>query len=86
MKDEHDKQTRDLLSAEQLRQSTAQRQARLKAKRKAEGWRRKTVWVHEDSRQQGYAAGEKGEACEPEKTPTADCVSWVIGWEAASKQ
>lgn len=85
MKDEHDKQTRDLLSGEQLRQTAAQRQARLKARREAEGWRRKTVWVHEDSRQQGYAAGEKGEACEPEKTTGFDYVSWVIGWEAGSK-
>lgn len=85
MKDEHDKQTRDLLSGEALRKTAAERQARLIERRAQEGWKRKTIWVHEPSRQAGYAAGEGGDPCEPAQAGAEDKVSWLIGWEAATK-
>lgn len=85
MKDEHDTQTRDLLSGKELRKSAAERQARLIERRAKEGWKRKTVWIHEPSRLAGVAAGEEGDPCEPGKTAEADRVSWVLGWEEAKK-
>lgn len=86
MKDEHDKQTRDLLSGEALRKTAAERQARLIERRAREGWKRKTIWVHEPSRHAGYAAGEGGDPCEPAQVGAEDKVSWLIGWEAATKE
>lgn len=85
MKDEHDTQTRDLLSGKELRKSAAERQARLIERRAKEGWKRKTVWIHEPSRLAGAAASEGGDPCEPAKAGEADRVSWVLGWEEAKK-
>lgn len=86
MKDENDRNTHDLLSGDQRRQSDAERQARLKARRAADGWKRKTVWVHEESRLDGVAAGEGANPCEPAKAGASDYVSWVIGWDSAKKK
>lgn len=86
MKDEHDKQTRDLLSADQIRKTAAERQARLIERRAAEGWHRKTIWIHEPSRLAGFAAGEGGDPCEPSQVGEEYRLSWVIGWEVGSKR
>lgn len=86
MKDEHDKQTRDLLSGDQIRKTAAERQARLLKRRAAEGWYRKTVWIHEPSRLAGVAAAENGEPCDPSKIGEEYRTSWVIGWETVSKK
>ena len=85
MKDEHDKHTRDLLSGDDIRKSAADRQARMRERRALEGWHRKTIWVHEPSRLAGFAAGEGGDPCEVPRAGVEDRVSWVIGWEAATK-
>lgn len=85
MKDEHDTRTRDLLSGKELRKAAAERQARLIERRAKEGWKRKTLWIHEPSRQAGVAAGESGEPCDPAKAEPEDRVSWLLGWEEAKK-
>lgn len=85
MKDEHDTRTRDLLSGKELRKSAAERQARLIERRAKEGWKRKTIWIHEPSRLAGVAAGECGDPCEPVKAVPEDRVSWLLGWEEAKK-
>jgi hypothetical protein len=86
MKDEHDKQTRDLLSGDQIRKTAAERQARLLKRRAAEGWYRKTVWIHEPSRLAGVAAAERGDPCDPSGMDEEYRVSWVLGWDAASNK
>lgn len=86
MKDEHDKQTGDWLSGDQIRKTAAERQARLIERRAAEGWHRKTIWIHEPSRLAGIAAAEAGKPCEPVQVGEEYRVSWVIGWEERSKK
>jgi len=85
MKDDRDKYTRDLLTGAELRKSASERQARLIARRAREGWKRKTIWIHEPSRVAGVAASEGGEPCEPDKAGAEDRLSWVLGWEEAKK-
>lgn len=74
MKDPQDKQTADM-----LRSANAERQARLKAKREAAGFRHSTIWIHTESEQAGAEAAAKGEPCAPDQPPR-DLVSWVVGW------
>ncbi len=77
MRDPKDKQTGNL-----LRSATAERQARLKARREAAGFKRTTVWIHAESERIGYdyaqAGGQLG--CVPDGVTIDNPASFLIGW------
>lgn len=82
MKDPKDKQTGDL-----LRSANAERQARLKARREAAGFRHSTIWIHAESERQGFEWGKQGRKPwpPPDDTP-ADPVSYFIGWVKGNEE
>lgn len=74
MKDARDRRTGDLLAS-----PGAQRQARYEARRKEQGFRRATVWLHEASWEAGRLAGMEGKPSMP--VPAGmDGLSWISGY------
>lgn len=77
MKDELDNKTGDLL-ANPAPRSGAVRQAEFKARKEAEGYKRTTVWIHQDSWKAGHDAGR---ARKPATVPAGfDGLSWFSGY------
>lgn len=74
MKDPYDNKTENLFPS-----SGARRQAAFKARRKAEGYKRATVWIHEASWQAGYDAALAGQPSTPHSADV-DGLSWFSGY------
>ncbi|MDH4555594.1 hypothetical protein E8F11_10460 [Pseudomonas sp. BN417] len=61
------------------RSAVAIRQELYRQRKEAEGYRRKTLWLHQDSEQQGFKCGQAGGAMLP--VPEGlDQLSYCAGW------
>ena len=77
MKDELDTKTGDLLASPAPRPGSV-RQAEFKARKEADGYKRTTGWIHQDSWQAGRDAGQ---ARRPATVPAGfDSLSWFSGY------
>ena len=74
MKDNHDKSTGNL-----LRRPGAARQAALKARREADGFKRSTVWIKQADYDAGKLAAELGSTNASECPTNRDRLSWMLG-------
>lgn len=63
--------------------SGAKRQAELKARREAEGYKRTTVWVRQIDYDAGIEAAELGSTNASDCPPGRDRLSWMMGYCAA---
>lgn len=76
MRDSKDKTTGNLLTS-----NGAKRQAALKERREAAGYKRSTVWIHEESYDQGVNAAQLGSSTIRDfPADVADVQSWVLGY------
>lgn len=75
MKDSRDRKTADLLTS-----PGARRQAALKARRKAEGFKRSTVWIKTADYEAGKLAAELGSTNASDCPPDRDRLSWMLGY------
>ena len=74
MKDSSDNKTGDLLKS-----SGAKRQEAYRKRQQAAGKRQRMVWIHDESWQAGFKAGEAGTPSSP--VPDGiDGLSWFSGW------
>lgn len=55
-----------------------ERQRDLKARRIAEGYKHTTVWIHEETENEGIMAARAGQPLEPMESK--DPLSWAAGW------
>lgn len=62
------------------RAASAERQARLKARREAAGFRHSTVWIHTESEQAGFKIALQGRSPWPAPAAVVDLSSYFIGW------
>lgn len=76
MKDDLDQQTGDLFA----RSGSAERQARLKARREAAGYRQTTIWLHGDSERIGYECGLAAAPLQQIPQEVVDVTSYTLGW------
>jgi hypothetical protein len=76
MKDELDNQTGDLFA----RSGGAERQARLKARREAAGYRQTTSWLHGESERIGYERGLAAAPLQQIPQEVVDVTSYTLGW------
>lgn len=75
MKDERDSKT--------LRSDGARRQAALKERREAAGFKRSTVWIHQASYDAGVNAAQLGSVTVRDfPKDVVDVESWVMGYAA----
>lgn len=78
MRDSKDKTTGNLLSS-----NGAKRQAALKERREAAGYKRSTIWIHQESYDQGVNAAQLGSSTIRDfPADVADVQSWVLGYAA----
>lgn len=78
MKDERDSKTSDL-----LRSDGAKRQAALKERRLAAGFKRSTVWIHQPSYDAGVNAAQLVSVTVRDfPQDVVDVESWVMGYAA----
>jgi len=75
MKDKHDQSTGNL-----LRKPAAARQAALKARRIADGFKRSTVWIKQADYDAGTLAAELGSTNASECPTDRDRLSWMLGY------
>lgn len=75
MKDQKDTTTADL-----LRKPGAKRQAALKARREAEGYKRTTVWVKQADYDAGVNAAQLGSGTIRDYPDGCDVFSWMLGY------
>lgn len=75
MKDKHDKATGNL-----LRKPGALRQAALKARREADGYKRSTVWIKTADYDAGKLAAELGSTNASDCPADRDRLSWMLGY------
>ena len=75
MKDKHDKATGNL-----LRKPGAVRQAALKARREADGYKRSTVWIKTADYDAGKLAAELGSTNASDCPVDRDRLSWMLGY------
>ena len=75
MKDSNDKSTGNL-----LRKPGAARQAALKARRQADGFKRSTVWIKQADYDAGKLAAELGSTNASDCPTDRDRLSWMLGY------
>ncbi len=75
MKDSKDTATRNLLTS-----SGARRQAALKARREADGYKRSTVWIKQADYDAGKIAAEFGSTNASDCPQDRDRLSWMLGY------
>lgn len=75
MKDPLDSKTTDILKTS----GAARRQAAYDIRKKAAGYKRTTVWIHQGAWQAGYDAGLAGIPSTP-SPPDLDGLSWISGY------
>jgi len=75
MKDLRDRKTNDLLTS-----PGARRQAALKARREADGFKRSTVWIKQADYDAGKLAAELGSTNASECPTERDRLSWMLGY------
>ena len=75
MKDSKDTATRNLLTS-----SGARRQAALKARREADGYKRSTVWIKQADYDAGKIAAEFGSTNASDCPKGRDRLSWMLGY------
>lgn len=75
MKDTDDRKTIDLLTT-----PGAKRQAALKARREAEGYKRTTVWIKQDDYKAGQIAAAFGNTNASDCPTGRDRLSWMLGY------
>lgn len=59
--------------------TNAQRQEAFKARKEAQGYRRASVWIHQESWQAGFDAGKAGQPSTPAPAGVDD-LSWFSGY------
>lgn len=69
-----------LLQANHFRRPNAVRQAALKIRREAAGFKRTTVWIHQPSFDAGKLAAELGSTNASGCPPEHDRMSWMLGY------
>lgn len=74
-KDTTDKSTGNLLTS-----SGARRQAALKARREADGFKRSTVWIKQADYDAGKLAAELGSTNASDCPENRDRLSWMLGY------
>jgi hypothetical protein len=75
MKDQKDRSTGDLLTT-----PGARRQAALKARREADGFKRSTVWIKQADYDAGKLAAELGSTNASDAPEDRDRLSWMLGY------
>lgn len=60
--------------------AVTRRQAEFKARQRAAGLRQVTFWLHADSWNAGFSAGENGEPATSVPGDVVDELSWFGGW------
>lgn len=75
MKDPNDNKTGNILTS-----PGAKRQAKLKARREAEGFKRSTVWIKQADYDAGKLAAELGSTNASDCPTERDRLSWMLGY------
>ena len=75
------KDTTDRVTGNLLASPGARRQAALKARREADGYKRSTIWIHQASYDQGVNAAQLGSSTITDfPVDVEDVQSWVLGY------
>lgn len=58
--------------------TSTERQKEFKARKLADGFKHTSIWIHEQTEQEGRQAARDGKPLKP--LESKDPVSWAIGW------